>query len=510
MLLTAMAVAGVAATGSVAILRLTSIRAYCTRDSSSYLGAARNAIEGRGLTLPWGSPPDRPLVHFPPLYPAVLAAVGLLGPDPLAVARWFNAVLFGANIALVAFAVFGVTRNRFLSCLGAVLMGASPAMLRMHTAAWSEPLFIFLTLTALAALHSYAQRPARWVFLLACGATALAFLCRWAGAALACTGLLIVMVFGSGGMVKRLGRGVAFGFFTCLPIGLWMLRNVRASGTATNRDIVFHPLTPQHISDGLCTLSGWAVPGFQPGLPQRHSLVPLALLCLGAVCLATCFVLRGAEGGIRARLRRLPWSHMGFAVSYCAFLFLSISFLDHSTPLAERILAPAYIAWLVTVLGMWSSAWTPGLNPWPVRGITVAAWVVVAALQLRAGVAFAAFEHNRTRFTASSWNDAETEVARSLPQGGVVYSNRPEDLYLLTGRLARSLPSKLITTSERITPGYEESLRIAVAELKAARGRLIMFEDYSSLWPDRRTLQRTFSLVLVGQAGRVSVYAPRE
>jgi hypothetical protein len=507
-LVAALVIAGVASAGVVVTLRLTMIRAYHTHDSASYLGAARNAVKGRGLTLPWGSPPDRPLVHFPPLYPAVLAAIGFLGPDPLSVTRWLNALLFGANIALVAFAAFRMTRNRFLSCLAAVLVASSPAMLRIHTAAWSEPLFMFLMVIALAALHAYAQRPTRRLFFLACDATALALLCRWTGAPLVWTGLIVLCAFGSGGIVKRLGRCAAFGFYSCLPIGLWLLRNLRASGSATNRTFTPHPLTSQHISDALCTVSGWAVPGFRPGLPQRHSLVPMVLLCLGAACLAGLFVLRGADGGMRARLRRLPWAYMGFVVLYCAFLLVSISYFDRMTPLNDRILAPAYVAWLVSLLWMWSNAWAPRLNAWPVRGIAVAAWLVLAALQLGAGATFFAFERDRTRFTASSWDSAETALAESLPADRVVYSNWPESLYLLTGRLALNLPARVDDTSGQPVPDYQERLLAAVGELKQSGGRLIMFSSRSSGWVDGGTL-RDLSLVLVGQAGRVSVYAPR-
>jgi hypothetical protein len=508
-LLAALVIASIAATGVVLVLRLTMIRPYCTPDSASYIGAARNAVEGRGLTLPWGSPPDRPLVHFPPLYPAVLAAIGLLGPDPLAVTRWLNAVLFGANIALVAFAVLSVTRNRFLSCLAAVLTAASPAMLRIHTAAWSEPLFIFLLVIALAALHAYAQRPARRLFLLACDATALAVLCRWTGAPLVGAGMVVLCVFGSGGTVKRLGRCALFGFLSSLPTGLWMLRNVRLSGTAANRYFASHPLTGQHISNALGTVSGWALPNSQPGPQELRSIVPMALFCLGGACLTGLFVLRGKDGRVGSRLRRIPWSYMVFGVLYCTFLALSLSYFDLSTRLDTRILAPAYIAWLVSLLGMWSSAWAPRLNAWPVRGIAVAAWLVLTGLQLRAGATFFAFERDRTRFTASSWDSAETALAESLPPDRVVYSNWPESLYSLTGRLARSWPAKADPTSGRPVPDYQERLLEAIGELRRSGGRLIMFSGLSYLWPDSGTLQRDLSLVLVGQAGTVSVYAPR-
>ena len=66
-------------------------------DSVVYIGVARNLLAGRGLTEPFGALVDTPLTRYPPLYPALLAAGGPLGLDPLATARWISALLFGVR-----------------------------------------------------------------------------------------------------------------------------------------------------------------------------------------------------------------------------------------------------------------------------------------------------------------------------------------------------------------------------------------------------------------------------
>ncbi|NLW50601.1 MAG: phospholipid carrier-dependent glycosyltransferase [Candidatus Brocadiaceae bacterium] len=500
-------VAGIAVSAAILAVKLTLIRPYCTGDSASYLGAARNLAAGRGLTIPWGTPTDRPLVHFPPLYPAVLGAVGSLGPDPLVVSRWMNAVLLGLNAALAALAVYGTTRNRALSCLAAVLMAASPVMLRMHTAALSEPLFVFLLLAALAALHAYARRPSRRLFLLACDATALALLCRWAGAPLVATGALVVCAFGAGGLWKRLARAAAFGLLSCLPAGLWMLRNLRLGGTATNRTWAAHPVTRQQIDDALRAVSGWGVPGFRPGTTLQHSLIPLGLLCLAAVCFALYLTLRRGNVPVGERLRHLPWAYAAFLVTYCAFLLVSVSYCDRLTPLDNRILLPAYAAWLVGVLAVWPGAWMWEARRWAARRLPLLPWLAIAVMQVHAGARFAEFEHNRTRLSASSWNVRETRAAMSVPWDRPVYSNRPEDYYIYVNKVVKEWPSPLDVWSGRPAPGYKEKRDAAVRELTESGGRLVLLGTSMKPWLDRDQIPQDVPLVRLQDEGKVHVYA---
>ncbi|NLW51481.1 MAG: hypothetical protein GXY85_11670 [Candidatus Brocadiaceae bacterium] len=472
---TLLVVVGLALAAVVVVLVLTPVHPYCTRDSASYLGAARNLAAGRGLTIPWGTPAGRPLVHFPPLYPAVLGAVGRLGADVLAVSRWLNALLFGANAALAALAVYGVAGNRRLSCLAALLMAGAQCMLRIHTAVWSEALFISLLLAALISLHAYTQRPLRRFFLSACAATALALLCRWTGPPLVATGVLVFCVFGPGGVWKRLGRAAAFGSLSVLPTALWLLRNLLAGGTATNRTFAFNPISPKTFLAGLATVSGWAVPKFHPGwVGERQSLIPMALLCLGAACVAVRFVFRRGEGTAGRRLGRLPWAYVWFWFLYCGFLLVSLLFFDRLTPLDDRILAPAYAAWVVGLLGLWSAAWLPGVSPWPVRGIVLLGWLTIAALQVVAAVAFAAGEYETARQQPLRWDPQRIRSVQALAARHPIYSDYPEDFYVRAETIVRGWPAETHVWSGRADPDYARLLEEAVDEMRRSDGRLIL------------------------------------
>ena len=71
-------------------------------DQAMYIGAARDLLAGKGLTVAWSMDAGRPLTHYPPLFPAMLALLGMSGADPWDVARYVNAVLRGVDLLVVS------------------------------------------------------------------------------------------------------------------------------------------------------------------------------------------------------------------------------------------------------------------------------------------------------------------------------------------------------------------------------------------------------------------------
>src|SRR3954470_4809172 len=66
-----------------------------SKDSVRYIKTARQML-GRE-TQTWTAESLAESSHFPPLYPALLAAASLPGWDPLVAARWVAVALFAAN-----------------------------------------------------------------------------------------------------------------------------------------------------------------------------------------------------------------------------------------------------------------------------------------------------------------------------------------------------------------------------------------------------------------------------
>ena len=111
-------------------------------DSATYIEGARNLLKGLGYSSLSGSGTPTPITRQLPLFSASLSIIGFFGIDPLDGARWFNAFLFGANIFLVGFLINRNTHSAHISIFGAFLMLTSIDMLKIHSMAWTEPLFI--------------------------------------------------------------------------------------------------------------------------------------------------------------------------------------------------------------------------------------------------------------------------------------------------------------------------------------------------------------------------------
>src|SRR4030042_2258182 len=97
-----------------------------SEDSVAYIAAARNMINGNGLSILLDSEGNQlniflPLrdgelynvFPWPPLFPLVISIFGFLKFDLIESARWANAVLFGANIALILLIIRKYTRSLF-------------------------------------------------------------------------------------------------------------------------------------------------------------------------------------------------------------------------------------------------------------------------------------------------------------------------------------------------------------------------------------------------------------
>ena len=184
----------VPALGTVADLVATRHGDSIGQDSAAYLAAARNLLDGRGITTPFdlsGSTlsPDRayafhgavPLVHFPPAYPAVLALVSWSGASLESGARVLGAVVLGLILLLFELLLRRFSGSTLLvPVTGALLLLAGPAvyfhqdLLEIDTSVLSDPLFLLVFLAGLLLTVGLLDRGgrARYVGLAACVAVA--------------------------------------------------------------------------------------------------------------------------------------------------------------------------------------------------------------------------------------------------------------------------------------------------------------------------------------------------
>ena len=174
----------IALIGMVLIIRATPNGLGLSDDSIAYIAGARSMAAGDGYREAWLAS-NQPVTHFPPAFSSVLALFGRFGMDPLRAARWVNALLFGANAALLGILGWRMTPSLTAGVVLAALFVASGEMFSVHAVAMSEPLFIFLSLLAFWMFDLYFERDHHWLWMIACGIfVGLAYLTRYAALAL--------------------------------------------------------------------------------------------------------------------------------------------------------------------------------------------------------------------------------------------------------------------------------------------------------------------------------------
>ncbi|MGH2830433.1 MAG: hypothetical protein ACRDJM_08100, partial [Actinomycetota bacterium] len=349
-------------------------------DSAVFIGSARSLVEGHGLSVPfdWGLP--APMTLHGPLFPALLGGIGMLGIDPLAGARWLNALLFAANILLVGYVISRHARGApYAATFGSFLMLTSVDIVGLHVSAMSEPTFFLLGLLSLYLLAVYFERPR--VLPVAAAAIALASLARYAGVMLIVTGLIGILFLGRKAYRERIHDAVVFASVSGLPLGLWVIRNLYMTGDMAAREMAFHPVTLSHVTSALLNASAWFVPLRIPGMQgiARHVL---ALAVVTALAILSFLVLqkghrRAGSNFSRQPLAELPFLLVTFIAAYVGLLAMYISFVEVlGMYVGARIITPIFVASLVLVLSLGHEA----LRADATGSLRIAAIVVCMAL----------------------------------------------------------------------------------------------------------------------------------
>lgn len=507
---------GLAVTAMVTLYYATEPGVGINPDSVTFIMAARSLVAGHGLSTPHhglGSSGFAPLTHFPPLYPALLAATAPLGQDLLAGARWLDILLFGANVLLVGMAIYECTRGSLcLSLFGAVLMATSVDMLVVHSFAFSEPPFITLGALGLYLLAAYIERRRRWLLVGAAGAVACAFLTRYPGAALIATGALGLLLLGERPLKARAADALAFTAIASTPMALWLAWNTLAAGRPTDRTLALHPITVRHIKDGVLTLAGWLVPRTAIPATAFAALIAVGeLLLVGLLALAV--LLRRRTSGMDDDQASLPVTAFSllaiFIVVYVLLLVVSISLFDVNTPLNGRVLSPVYLAGLILVLGLAHAAVRSlRASRFVAAVLLVGSLVLVGVYDIQA-IRFIAQVHDSGQGYASlAWRDSKLLArVRKLPPETLVVSNGWDLIYMHTGRMAYGLPSETNRLTARARVEYTSQLAAMKEILETEHGLLVYFRRIQRAWmPSEEDLKQNLPLHVVSTSSEGSIY----
>ncbi len=453
-------------------------------DSISYIDAARNLLAGDGFFAR-----SKPLVHWPPVYPLLLAGVGLFQQgDILQAGRVLAIFCFGANVVLLGLAVQMCTRHSLSATGCAILIFlSSPPVIAIHAMAWSEAPFIMFLLATFVLLASHIRHltppppapPRPYLLLLASMMAGLAMTTRYVGITLLPPTLFALLYLGDQPVKYKIKDAIIFMNVASLPLAIWLIRNILIAQTATNRSFAIHPINFAHLKAFVDTMHDFVLPislsfwikGFYLG-------VVTVLFMIG-------FIILYKKNYIRRNVKSihivLPALCILFSLTYITFLGISISFFDAHTPFSSRILLPVFIALIVTGISFAWSLTRAFAQRYIWYSFIFFALCSISLNSIQAVSVAVSIHENGQGYTSQYWQHSQTVSylanARDVRK---IYSNVPEVIQFLTGKEAVRLPVKISPATHLLNPTYEEELRQIFEQCK--EGKVLVVYFYGITW----------------------------
>lgn len=460
-------------------------------DAVSYLSAAENLIAGKGLQDFRGIG----LLQWPPLFPLLLAAVGIAGIEPLDAGRLINSAACGL-IILVSGLWLRRSLGSSLLAMGAVLALTTSYPLNYFSSfIITEAIFVLFTLLALMRMETFPNRTVRWrPLVLAALFTALAALTRYAGIAVIVTGVLMLFLCRGGRegdrapLAARLNRAAVYGAISSVPVGAVFVRNYVLFGNYDRKNTRIG----QSLFTSLDQIAGFFHEVFIPAnvpswigisLPWLFTLAVSA----GVAIYVSTAIKRRAKSPFKPTVSPSPplpartfnlagWESARpfamFSLVYLMFIFLVLSWIGGFGGITARHLLPLYVS--LFLLGAWlfdrflrirAHGWRSAA-----KRVSAALVLIVClghfglwaqkSFDLTAQALESGFINDT--FNTVQWDQSETiKYLRANPVNARVYCNRFGLLHgllaLETGTNVRgkypSLPSKLHTLAGRIEDG---------------------------------------------------------
>ncbi len=421
-----------------------------TPDSTAYLTTAENLLAGKGYL--WGH--DQPFTGWPPLFPTLLAAVGLTGIDPVVAARLINALAMG-GIVLISGRVFARhIQSKALTIVATLSTAFSLPLLNTSVMAWTEPVFVLLIVLFLVQMGTFLRRRVIWPLLGAGLFAALSSIQRYTGVTVILTGaMVVVMTRSEAPLARRLKQAGVFLCVACAPLTVWAIRNYTLTSMLTGNERVpsRYPLQ-ENISDSFNTITTWFWP-VTVALSTRLVIVGIILLVATAA-----FFLSRYKTERKTRPDTLDlWPAIMFVLVYLPFMIYSHQKGVYDERMEDRYLVPIFVPlfWLIFVgldrarmlLALTSK--TPDKRGFIIIGIC-AFWLYHPITRSHELIS-SWMRYGTGGYSTAAWQQSKiVDWLRNHPlqAGESVYSNAPDALHLLTGISATTTPHRSWSLSE--------------------------------------------------------------
>ena len=427
-----------------------------TWDSSSYISVARSLVAGEGF-LEWNG---TQYSGGAPLFPLLLAAVGLFGIDVIDAAGYVNAAAFGLTVFVTAAWLQRHLRAPLLAVWAGLACALSPALAGAASHAWTEIVFILCIVVSLSLLDRFLSGGKASVLLLAATAAGAACLTRYVGVTMIGAGALVLLLRTGVGLRIRVWDAALWSTVSLAPTGVWFVRNLLVVGSVFGgtRPDGFSSLLSLHRATGefaswlfgptgfdLLAAAFGSTTGIDLGGAAAVNAVVAKAAVLVAVTLGAGYALARYRPGLLRRRRTVLTVALAFIAVYALFLAIFLPLDDTTLPV--RYLLPLFPPLLVAATLVLDEFMTKKKGA---AGPVVLAVVVSLWLAQQAGAAYGTTRarlRDASGYAARVW--AESDVVRylnanRLDDASRIWSSEPAALYFHTelrrvGTVSRSL-----------------------------------------------------------------------
>ncbi len=299
-------------------------------DAARNLATAESLLQGKGFVDMLGTP----FVLWPPLYPALLAAVSWVTKSSVFQVGWIlNVLLYPLNLWLCGWLFYLNFREKPLyAMLGGLALLFSRSTLRIYANVSSEPLFVTFMLVFFFAAGKYLKDHSDsmlWLMFLTAG---VATLQRYLGVILIGVGCLVVL-FKDGW--RGLLRSILPALIATLPIALWgLLHNLPLSGGLFGPRNFGTMLPLENINLSLTKILWW----FMPLTPPLDQWMMRPWILIGAFIVLLVIINKRVNwmNWLKSMTAGSVWPATVFSVVYFFTLAFTVVTADHLDLTSDR------------------------------------------------------------------------------------------------------------------------------------------------------------------------------
>ena len=492
-----------------------------SEDSVAYIAAARNMINGKGLSILLDSEGNQlniflPLrdgelynvFPWPPLFPLVISIFGFLKFDLIESARWANAVLFGANIALILLIIRKYTRSLLLIIFSSIIFITSIHMFQIHTYVWSEPLFLFLSLLGFYFLFCFLENGKIYNFLISSLSFSLAFFTRTIGISLIATGVIAILFFSRLKIKNKIIYSLSLAGIGLLPSFIWNLKNKLLFGYATS-EFLFHPLNLDTLKEIIETVSIW----FHLYLvPFKFSIILLAIILI-TITLASIYIsLKTKRGGINNSYKlssRIINIFLIFIFFYMFSLLSAGIFFIANIKIDGRALIPVFISTFIVIVLFIKRYLDYFKDKIVVKSIIFILCGMLTFFYLAIIIIFCikgSYEES-LGYNSREWLESDTiNELKSMDVTEAIYTNNPYAVYFFLDKNPNPFPTKINIYKNKNNINYTKDLNRIIKEIREKNGLIVLFDLRQYYLAQEKELIDGYELILVKDTRDGSIY----